>query len=78
MKSGGARFPDNNISGSLAPNEEYTATIVFCPSSVGNFTYKIPVILNDNVDLPYRLVELKAYIGTPKLFYVIIIKPESL
>ena len=54
MKPGGAWFSLDNISGTIPPKKSYTLSISFNPTKTGTFSYKIPLFLKENKNVPYR------------------------
>ncbi|XP_067896652.1 cilia- and flagella-associated protein 47-like isoform X2 [Heterodontus francisci] len=57
-----------NYNGNLKPGERHCVTIGFCPRCPGKYMCEIPMFINEDRNIPYRVITLSGVIHTPKLF----------
>ncbi|XP_038658216.1 cilia- and flagella-associated protein 47-like isoform X3 [Scyliorhinus canicula] len=57
-----------NYNGSLKPEETHGITVGFCPRCPGKYVTEIPMFMNEDRSIPYRVITLTGVIHMPKLF----------
>ncbi|XP_032888183.1 cilia- and flagella-associated protein 47 [Amblyraja radiata] len=56
-----------NYNGSLQPGQRHCITIGFCPSYPGNYSIEIPMFINEEKTIRYRVISVTGVIHTSKM-----------
>ncbi|XP_069746190.1 cilia- and flagella-associated protein 47-like isoform X2 [Narcine bancroftii] len=56
-----------NLNGSLQPGQRHCITIGFCPGYPGNYMVEIPMFINEDRTIPYRIISISGIVHTPTL-----------
>ncbi|PIK38176.1 hypothetical protein BSL78_24987 [Apostichopus japonicus] len=53
----------------LEPGQTYDLGVNFCPTTPGEYSAKVPIILNGNIERPYQYLHLYGILHAPKLTF---------
>ncbi|PIK59126.1 hypothetical protein BSL78_03931 [Apostichopus japonicus] len=58
-----------NVEDMLEPGQTYDLGVNFCPTTPGEYSAKVPIILNGNIERPYQYLHLYGVLHAPKLTF---------
>ncbi|XP_072116671.1 cilia- and flagella-associated protein 47-like [Mobula birostris] len=56
-----------DFNGSLQPSQRHCITVGFCPRCPGNYEAEIPMFINEDKSIPYRVISVNGIIHIPKM-----------